>query len=116
MSDYKPALRASWVISALAFAGLAQADFLAADPGTPVSVQVNQNGSLVVRPVGGTWTHPLCSDVSGALLLARPYRPLLINALIAAAANGSIVNIEAEAESCSVHGYPLVRNIRIQGA
>jgi hypothetical protein len=37
-------------------------------------------------------------------------------ALLAAAPNGSIVNVFAYPDECDEHGHPLVRNIRIQGA
>ena len=104
--------------SALSFAALAHADWLAADPGTPISLQVNVNGDFVVRPIGGTWSHPLCSDTSAAELDRFSGGPAYVHnrdLLIAAAAHGSIVNIFAYADECDEHGHPLIRIIRIQG-
>ena len=46
----------------------AGADYLAADPGTQVSIQLNSSDVIVVRPVGGDWTHSLCPDVTAAVL------------------------------------------------
>src|SRR6188508_1759936 len=38
----------------LVLAGTASADWLAVDPGTPISVQINSDGTAVVRPLVGT--------------------------------------------------------------
>ena len=102
--------------------GTANADWLAADPGTPISLQLNVNGTLVVRPVGGTWTHAVCPDATAAELTTyRIYQHTaeFINRareiLVAAAASGSIVNVFADAEVCDEHGHPVIRNLRVQG-
>jgi hypothetical protein len=105
---------------ALLVATVAHADWLAADPGTPISLQINVNGDLVARPIGGAWSHPLCSDVTAAELSShRPGYPQsiqrLTEMLIAAAASGSLVNVFAEADECDEHGHPVIRNLRIQG-
>jgi hypothetical protein len=102
---------------ALSVAGTASADWLAVDPGTPISLQVNTNGALVVRPLGGAWTHPVCPDVTAAELKANTINSyqLVREILIEAATSGSVVNIFAFADECDEHGHPIVRNIRVQG-
>jgi len=110
----------SAAVLALATSGVARADWLAADPGTAISLQLNASGVYVVRPIGGTWSHLLCSDVTAAVL-TEDNQPLfrkfdrLVDMLVAAAATGSIVNIYAEPDQCHSNGFPLVRNVRIQG-
>jgi hypothetical protein len=105
----------------LSVAGTASADWLAADPGTKISLQVNVDGALVVRPLGGAWTHPVCGDVTAAefrdLYPHYPggYHGGIREMLIAAAATGSLVNVFAESDQCDAHGHPIVRNIRVQG-
>lgn len=109
---------------ALSVAGTASADWLAADPGTPINLQLNQDGALVVRPIGGTWSHAVCTDVSAAELpppsaanrfpAPLSYRQLARELLIAAVSNGAVVNIFAEADVCDEHGHPIIRNIRVQ--
>jgi hypothetical protein len=92
------ALLAMVVTSEIAFA-----DWLAAQPGTQVSVQVNKNGTIIVRPIGGTWSHPVCPDVSAAVLVQKQFGPFLESAVLdriylllqTAAANGSTVNVFA---------------------
>src|SRR5262245_6699313 len=49
-------------------AGTATASYLAPDPGTQISIQLNAHDVLVVRPVGGVWSHGLCPDVTAAVL------------------------------------------------
>ena len=51
---------------ALSVTGVTKADWLAEDPGTPISLVLTKSGTLVVRPLGGTWSHPLCEDVKAA--------------------------------------------------
>jgi len=124
MSRIIHATQALLGIVALAAAGSASAEWLAADPGTPINLQLNQDGALVVRPIGGTWTHALCTDVTAAELpppaannrfpAPLSYRQLARDLLIAAVSNGSVVNIFAEADVCDEHGHPIIRNIRVQ--
>ena len=104
---------------ALSATGAAKADWLAADPGTPISLVLTKSGTLVVRPLGGTWSHPLCEDVTAAEFpyhYANNERPYALGTemLIAAAANGSLVNLFAEPDECDDHGHPVIRNVRIQ--
>jgi hypothetical protein len=80
MSGIHPACRVTLAALALIAAGVAKADWLAADPGTPISLQINVDGVLV-----------------------------------AAAANGSVVNLFAQADECDPHGRPLKPSVRIQG-
>jgi hypothetical protein len=110
--------------AALALAGVsdARADWLAVDPGTPVSVQINPSGGVVIEPIGGTWSHAVCSDVTAAVLRATPKHAsadtnydLLLDILITAAANGSLVNLNTLTDSCHAAGYPLVIAVKIQG-
>jgi hypothetical protein len=93
---------------ALAAAGDACADWLAGDPGTPISVQINPNGGVVIRPLGATWSQALCSDVTAAVLREPPHilphagsrsYDLLVDVLVTAAANGSLVNLNTPASS-----------------
>ena len=100
---------------ALTAAGTASADWLAADPGTAISLQLNRNG-FVIRPIGGAWSHAVCGDVTAAELPRDlPNHSFAVDMLLAAAANGSLVNLFAEADACDEHGHPVVRNVRIQG-
>jgi hypothetical protein len=103
--------------TALLATGSASADWLAADPGTPISLQVNTNSALVVRPLGGAWTHPVCPDVTAAELHGNDISSsqLLREILIKAATSGSVVNIFAFDDECDEHGHPIIRNIRVQG-
>lgn len=119
------------ILAALALSAteMASADWLATDPGTPISVQLNMDNTLVIRPVGGSWTHPVCANTEAAvigdgdLLGGRPvaqenrnYRlGLVYEWLLAAATSGSLVNLFADPEICDSRGRPVVRNIRIQG-
>ena len=120
MSNKNCGWRVWLAIVTLSASGMAKADWLAADPGTPISLQMNTNWTLVVRPLGGTWTHPVCGDVSAAVFRnPYPHYPLgyygvITEMLIAAAANGSLVNVFAEAEECDANGHPVIRNVRIQ--
>jgi hypothetical protein len=113
---------------ALSATGRASADWLATDPGTPISVQLNMDGTLVIRPVGGSWTHPVCANTAAAvigdgdLLGGRPLAEARRNQraglvhewLFAAATSGSLVNLFADPEICDSLGRPVVRNIRVQ--
>jgi len=112
-------LLAALVLSAV---GSANADWLAADPGTPISLQVNKDGAFVVRPVGGAWTHAVCADVTAAEFSWDETYPVdprhdqfTIELLALAAANGSRVNLFAEPERCDEHGHPVFHIVRIQG-
>ncbi len=97
------------------------ADWLAAQPGTQVSVQVNKNGTIIVRPVNGTWSHPVCPDVSAAVLVENQFGPFLEPAVLdriylllqAAAANGSTVNVFAHPDLCHTQGFPLIQAARL---
>jgi hypothetical protein len=102
---------------ALSAAGSAGADWLAVDPGTPISLQVNTNSALVVRPLGGAWTHPVCPDVTAAELHGNNISSsqLIRDILIEAATSGSVVNIFAFDDECDEHGHPIIRNVRVQG-
>jgi hypothetical protein len=110
--------RAVLAAIALTVSASACADWLAADPGTPISLQLNRNGTLVIRPLSGTWSHPTCGDVTAAEYSAKSHAQhlLAMDMLIAAAANGSLVNVYAEPDTCDEHGHPVVYNIRVQGS
>ena len=116
---------------ALLFAGLvmaatAEADYLAPDPGSQISIQVNFNDAIVVRPVGGVWSHPLCPDVTAAVL-SRHYFAItsrthaegglgyetVRDLLVQAAMNGRSVNLRVNDAICHGHGYPLIESLRI---
>ena len=113
---------------ALSATGMASADWLATDPGTPISVQLNMDNTLVIRPVGGSWTHPVCANTGAAvigdgnLLDGRPLAEQSRNVrlglvrewLLAAATSGSLVNLFADPEICDSLGRPVIRNIRVQ--
>ena len=114
----KTELRAIVTALALSTGAPASADWLAVDPGTEIALQVNSNGALVVRPVGGIWSHPLCSDVSLAVLkrtveTANSY-DAMVQTLSIAAATGSLVNVNAAPDTCHENGYPLIISVRIQ--
>jgi hypothetical protein len=104
-------------------AATAGADYLAPDPGTRISIQYNFNGVIVVRPVGGVWTHPLCPDVRGAVLSRTHFRRELGDTnvefdtvrelLVQAAMNGRSVNLLVSDTVCHPNGYPLIDSLRI---
>ncbi len=112
---------AALVAIALSAAGAANADWLAADPGTKISLHAAINGQLVIRPVGGTWTHPVCSDPTSAELVFNLWRHgqgrdgLNRELLIQAALTGSTVSIFADPNICDEHGHPVVKIVRVQG-
>jgi hypothetical protein len=126
MSEARFSWRAAAAALALSAPAIANGDWLAADPGTPINLQLNQDGALIVRPIGGGWAHPVCPDVTAAELpppsannrypAPLSYRQLARDLLIAAATSGSVVNILAEADVCDEHGHPIIRNIRVQGS
>jgi len=97
----------------LSAAGSANAVWLAADPGTIISVQLNRDGVVVVRPIGGTWSHPVCPDVTAAEVTGMK-GSAAADFLIAAVANGLLVNVNALADECDEHGHPIIRNVRVQ--
>ncbi len=110
--------RVALTVIALSVAGIARADWLAADPGTKISLQLNSDHVLVFRPVGGTWTHPTCPDVTAVALnyLTRSSQYAEFREyLVEAAMHGSIVNIFAGTDECDERGRPIIRNIRVQG-
>lgn len=100
---------------------LANADWLAADPGTSISFQLNRNGLVLVRPVNGTWSHPVCTDVSAAVLVEDHFGPFLdsdvferlFDLLKLAAVNGSVVNVFANPDACHTQGFPLIQAARL---
>ena len=104
-------------------AATARADYLAPDPGTQVSIQLNSRDVIVVRPVGGVWTHSLCPDVTAAVLTAShfgrdlPDTRLLFKTvwelLVQAAINGRSVNLQVSDTVCHSNGYPLIESLRI---
>ena len=107
-------------IALLAFlaSSTASADWLAADPGTKISLQINSNGTIILRPIGGTWSHSLCSDVTGAVVVRQsfPYDKIesLLRILTAAATEGSLVNLNALPDTCYVNGFPMIIGVKIQ--
>jgi len=111
------------LLAALTFlvAGNASAEWLAPDPGTKISLHVAIDGNLVIRPIGGTWTHGSCSDPTSAEhrfgLWKFGYGRDLLNKelLIQAALAGSVVNIFADPDLCDEHGHPFVKIVRVQG-
>ena len=124
MMNLKPAFRGTPIavlLSILCLPSFAGADWLAADPGTSVSLQVNRNGLVLVRPVNGTWSHPLCADVSAAVLVEDHFGPFLdsevferlYDLLKLAAANGSVINVYANPDTCHPQGFPLIQAARL---
>ena len=105
------------VLSLLA-SSTASADWLAVEPGTKISLQINVNGTIVLRPIGGTWSHPLCSDVTGAVVLRNYWRSDKVDGLLqmltAAATEGSFVNLNALEDRCFDNGFPIIRGVKIQ--
>ena len=105
-------------------AATAGADYLAPDPGTQISIQFNAGGVLVVRPVGGVWSHPLCPDVTAAVW-APDYLPRdrygglnpdigpVSVWLVEAAMNGRSVNLRVSDTLCHPNGYPLIVSLRV---
>lgn len=107
-------------------AATAAGDFLAPDPGTQISIQLNSRDVIVVRPVGGVWTHSLCPDVTAAVLsrshFSRPSHGLtetnlnydtVWELLVQAAMNGRSVNLQVSDTICHGNGYPLIESLRI---
>lgn len=112
---------ALWAASALMFAGPAHAVWLAVDPGTQVSLQVTTYGLVLVRPVGGTWSHAVCADVTAAALEPirfTPHRSVkyeeLYELLLTAVANGNVVNLNVLPDTCHEKGYPLITSVTVQ--
>lgn len=110
--NYKNPRIALLLASSLA-AATAGADYLAPDPGTQISLQYNSNGAIVVRPVGGVWTHPLCPDVTAAVLTPSYFGGTVWQLLIQAAMNGRSVNLRVSDTECHANGYPLIESLRI---
>src|SRR5262245_9318161 len=107
-------------------AGTASASYLAPDPGTQVSIQLNSHDVLVVRPVGGVWTHGLCPDVTAAVLTVshwqRPSHGFGVKGynystvwqlLVQAAMQGRSVNLQVSDTVCHANGYPLIETVTI---
>jgi hypothetical protein len=107
-------------------AASARADYLAPDPGTQISIQLNSRNVIVVRPVGGVWSHGLCPDVTAAVLsrshFTRPSHGLtesnliydtVWELLVQAAMNGRSVNLQVSDTVCHGNGYPLIESLRI---
>src|SRR6185295_5657626 len=105
-------------------AATATADYLAPDPGTQISIQLNSSNVIVVRPVGGVWTHSLCPDVTAAVLsrghFTRPGHGLeernliyetVWELLVQAAMNGRSVNLQVSDTVCHGNGYPLIESL-----
>ncbi len=108
-------------VSALVFAGRAHAVWLAVDPGTQISLQVTTNGLVLIRPIGGVWSHSICSDVTAAALQRIQFAPHkqvkydeLYEILLTAVANGNVVNLNVLPETCHENGYPLITSVTIQ--
>lgn len=119
----RPFRKAPFVVllSIFFWPSFASADWLAAHPGTTVSLQVNRNGLVVIRPVNGTWSHPVCTDVSAAVLVENHFGPFLdsevferlFDVLKLAAANGSVINVFANPDTCHPQGFPLIQATRL---
>jgi hypothetical protein len=106
--------------------GTAAASYLAPDPGTQVSIQLNSHDVLVVRPVGGVWTLGLCPNVTAGVLTtshwARPshgfgdkgYNYATVwDLLVQAALHGRSVNLQVSDTVCHANGYPLIETVTI---
>lgn len=96
---------------------VAAADYLAADPGTQVSIQLNKGGALVVRPLGGTWSHPVCADLTAAVLstshlISTDYQRVY-DLLLLAGTNGRLVNLRVSDTECHANGFPLIESLRV---
>jgi hypothetical protein len=117
-------VRIALLLTASLAADTAMADFLAPDPGTQISIQYNFGGVLVVRPVGGVWTHPLCPDVTAAVFspdfyprgrrgqFSPDFSPVY-EMLVQAAMNGRSVNLRVSDTECHPNGYPLILSLRV---
>src|SRR5262245_687706 len=118
----KAACLASLLAGSLS-AATAAADYLAPDPGTQISIQYNSGDVIVVRPVGGVWSHPLCPDVTAAVLSPRMYPPTdrngymdyskVYDLLVNAALQGRTVNLRVSDTECHPNCYPLIVSLRI---
>lgn len=114
--------RIVFLLAASLAAATAMADYLAADPGTHISIHFNSSNVIVVRPVDGVWSHPLCPDVTAAVLsaaffvqdLKKPenFEPVR-DWLMQAALNARSVNLEVSDTECAKNGYPLILSLRI---
>jgi hypothetical protein len=102
----------------------AGADYLAPDPGTQISIQYNIRNVIVVRPVGGAWSHPSCPDVTAAVLSEDHFPPppdrfsssdfgAVHELLVQAALHGRSVNLRVSDTECHPNGYPLIVSLRI---
>ena len=120
MNRATPILCVCTAVLSLLASGTASADWLAFEPGTKISVQVNVGGTIVVRPIGGTWSHPLCSDVTGAVVLEMYWHSDkmddLLQILTTAATAGSLVNFNALEDTCYANGFPIIRGLKIQAS
>ena len=95
-------------------------------PGTQISVQLNAHDVLVVRPVGGVWSHGLCPDVTAAVLTSshwtrqshgfglKGYNYVTVwDLLMQAALQGRSVNLQVSDTVCHANGYPLIETVTI---
>ncbi len=117
--------------TSMLWSSITQADFLAGDPGTMVSVQLNNSGFVLIRPEvgpfaresrGGPWTHPVCQDLSAAALVKTQFGENIVGPVIfeklydlfvQAANSGALVNINVDATRCHAQGFPLIRSAKI---
>ena len=118
--------RITLLLAGLLATATAAADYLAPDPGTQISIQLNSSNVIVVRPVGGVWTHSLCPDVTAAVLSRSHFnrpghgldeRNLIYETVwdlpVQAALNGRSVNLQVSDTICHGNGYPLIESLRI---
>jgi len=122
----KAAACATFLIAGLLGAATAEAAYLAPDPGTQVSIQLNAHDTIVVRPISGVWTPPVCPDVTAAVLTRAHFtRPLhglaatglnfdtVWDLLVQAAMSGRSVNLRVSDTFCHDSGYPLIESLRV---
>ena len=118
MNRATPFLCVCMAVLSLLASSTASADWLAVEPGTKISLQINVHGTIVVRPIGGIWSHPLCSDVTGAVVLELDWHSDkmddLLQILTTAATAGSLVNFNALEDTCYSNGFPIIRGVKIQ--